>query len=228
LSACESTQNKSARLQRQGKGLLRQQAGLSIGSTNRAVRIVDTAVVHDEFGTAAVVELVNTTPRDMTNVPLAITVKGAGGRALYRNNAPGLDAALVSTPLLPHGRRVVWINNQISATAAPRGVAVKVGTPKGSAPAKLPRIVISGVRQDRDSDGAFVTGVIANHSKVEQRRLTVFAVARRAGRIVAAGRGVLERLAPAPTKKPVRFTVYFIGDPAGAQLSFYAPPVTLS
>jgi hypothetical protein len=44
---------------------------------------------------------------------------------------------------------------------------------------------------------------------------------------VAAGRAVVDKLPPAPTRKPVRFTVYFIGDPAGAQLSFYVPPVVL-
>jgi hypothetical protein len=228
VSACESTQDRSARLKREGKGVLAKQTGLSIASSNRDVRVLDTAVVHDRFGTAAVVELVNTTPRDMANVPLAITVKGTGGRTLYRNNAPGLDTALVATPLLPHGKRVVWINNQVTAAGSPRGLAVKVGAPKGAAPARVPRIDISGVKQDRDSDGPFVTGVITNRSKVEQRRLTVFAVAKKGGRVVAAGRGVIERLVPAPTKKPVRFTIYFIGDPAGARLSFYAPPVKLS
>jgi hypothetical protein len=227
VSACESTQDKSARLKREGKGVLARQTGLSIDTTNRAVRVVDTAVVHDEFGTAAVVELMNTTAKDMTNVPLAITVKGPAGRTLYRNNVPGLDPTLVSAPLLPHGRRVVWINNQIAAAGAPRGVAVKVGTPKGSAPGKLPRIAISKVRLDRDTDGSFATGVITNRSKIEQRRLTIYAVARKGGRIVAAGRGVIERLVPAPTKKPVRFNVYFIGNPAGGRLSFYAPPVKL-
>jgi hypothetical protein len=228
VSACESTQGKSARLRREGKGLLKKQrAGLSIASTNRDVRVVDTAVLHDQFGTAAVVELENTTPRDMTNVPLAITVKGAGGKTLYRNNAPGLDSALVATPLLPHGRRVVWINNQVTATVAPRSVAVKVGAPKGAAPARVPLIEISGVKQDRDADGYFVSGVIANRSRIEQRRLTVFVVARKGGRVVAAGRGVVERLAPAPTRKPVRFTVYFVGNPSGARVTFYAPPVRL-
>ena len=227
VAGCESTQDKSARRQREGKGLLAKQQGLSIAETNTDVRVVGTTVLHDRFGTAAVVELENTTARDMTNVPLAITVKGARGRTVYRNNAPGLDPALVGAPLLPHRRRVVWINNQIAATGTPRGVAVKVGKPKGTAPARVPRIEISRVRQDRDTDGAFVSGVIANRSRLEQQRLTVFAVAKRGGRVVAAGRGVVDKLAPAPTKKPVRFTIYFIGDPAGGRLSFYAPPVRL-
>jgi hypothetical protein len=228
VSACASTQDKSARLKREGKGLLTKQEGLSVATSNRDVRVLGTAVVHDRFGTAAVVELENTTARDMTDVPLAITVRGAKGRTLYRNDAPGLETALMATPLLPHGKPVVWINNQITAAGTPRGVAVKVGKPKGAAPARVPRIDIVRVRRDRDTDGAFVSGVIANRSKIEQRRLTVFAVARRGGRIVAAGRGVVERLAPAPTRKPVRFTIYFIGDPAGARLAFYAPPVRLS
>jgi hypothetical protein len=228
LAACESTQHKSARLAREGKGLLSRQKGLTVGASNRDVRVVDSAVLHDRYGAAAVVELENTSRRDMADVPLAIDVRGAGGRTLYRNNAPGLEAGLVATPLLPHGRRVVWVNNQVVAAGAPRSVAVRVGRPRGRAVARPPRIELSRIRRDSDTDGAFVTGVVTNRSKVLQRRLIVFCVARRRGRIVAAGRGVVEKLPPAPTRKPVRFTIYFIGNPAGARLGFYAPPVALS
>ena len=227
LAACESTQDKSARLKREGHGLLARQKGLTVGASNREVRVVDTAVLHDRYGAAAVVELENTSPRDMADVPLAIDVRGPGGRTVYRNDAPGLERGLVATPLLPHGRRVVWVNNQVTPAAAPRTVAVRVGRARAVS-ARPPRIELSRIRRDHDTDGAFVTGVVTNHSRVVQRRLTVFCVARRGGRIVAAGRGVVDKVPPAPTRKPVRFTIYFIGNPAGARLGFYAPPVAFS
>ena len=229
MSACESTQDKSARLKREGKGLLTHEKGLELTRTNTDVKILDTALLHDQYGTAAVVELENETKRDVANVPVAITVKGAAGKTVYRNNIPGLEPALVSAPLMPHGKRVVWIHNQISAAVSPRSVAVKVGTPKTPrVPARLPDIELSKIRSDSDTDGAYVAGVIANRSKIAQKRLTIFCVARKGGRIVAAGRGVIDRLTPAPTKKPVRFKIYFIGNPKVARLGFYAPPSPLS
>jgi hypothetical protein len=228
LAGCATTQDKSARLKREGKGLLREK-GLSIARANAKVRVLGTAVLHDRYGTAAVVELENDSPRDMANVPVAIDVRGADGKTVYRNNAGGLDAGLVSVSLLPHGRRVIWINNQVVAAAAPKEVRVKVGAPRtASVPARLPRIEISKVKRDRDTDGPLATGVIANRSKVLQRRLVVYCLARKGAKVVAAGRAVVEKLPPAPTKKPVRFTVYFIGNPDGGRLAFYAPPVRLS
>jgi hypothetical protein len=228
VAGCESTQDKSARLKREGKGLLKEK-GLSVTQANAGVRVLGTAVLHDRFGTAAVVELQNRTPRDMANVPIAIDVRGSNGKTVYRNNAGGLDQGLVSLSLLPRGKRVIWINNQVVAAVPPKAVRVKVGSPKGGAvPPSVPDIVLSKVKQDHDADGVFATGVVENHSKVEQKRLVIYGLARRGHRVIAAGRAVVEKLPPAPTKKPVRFTVYFIGNPTGGRLSFYAPPVRLS
>jgi hypothetical protein len=68
------------------------------------------------------------------------------------------------------------------------------------------------------------TGFAANRSKVDQRKLVITAVARRAGRIVAAGRAQIPRLKPG---KRARFQIFFIGDPRGAHLDLEAPPSTL-
>jgi hypothetical protein len=59
---------------------------------------------------------------------------------------------------------------------------------------------------------------------VTQLELVVYAVARRGGRIAAAGRAIVPQ-APAGASTP--FQVFFIGDPKGAQLSLTAPPTTL-
>ena len=68
-------------------------------------------------------------------------------------------------------------------------------------------------------------GNVANRSAVEQRRLVVFAVARKGDRVVAAGRAIVERLAPG---KSAHFTAFLIGDPRGAELSAAAPPTVVS
>ena len=55
----------------------------------------------------------------------------------------------------------------------------------------------------------------------------MFGVAIRGGKVVAAGRAIVEKLDPAPTKKPVRFKIYFIGDPKGAALKLTTAPTVL-
>ena len=67
-------------------------------------------------------------------------------------------------------------------------------------------------------------GFAANRSKVEQRKLVIFAVARKGGRVVAAGRAQINRVKP---RKRTRYTI-FIGNPRGARISPEAPPTSLN
>jgi hypothetical protein len=227
VTGCESTQSTSKRLAKSGKTALKEQAGLKVGAQNPDIKVTQTAVLKDANGIAAVVALKNTSPRSQTQLPVGITIKDAKGAKIYANDVPGLDASLTSMALVPSGGEVYWVDNQILGNGAPRKVDVKVGRAKGPVPRAIPQIRLTKVHFDKDVSGPFVAGVIANHSKVLQRRLTVFCVARRGGKIVAAGRAVVDKLAPAPTPKPVRFSIYFIGNPTGAKLSFSVPPVNL-
>ncbi|UGS35181.1 hypothetical protein [Capillimicrobium parvum] len=227
LAGCSSTQDKAARKRAEAKTIV-QQKGLEVARTNPGVKVLGSQVLHDEYGTAAVVELRNRTKADMVAVPVAIDVADADGKSVFRNDAPGLEPSLVSAALLPARERVVWVNNQVAAAGKPVSLTVRVGKAKRRAPRRVPRIEVSGLRAHRDRDGPSVTGVIRNRSKIAQKRLTVYGVARRGDRVVAAGRAVIDRLDPDPTPKPVHFTIYFIGDPTGAQLDVFAPPVTLS
>ena len=128
--------------------------------------------------------------------------------------------------LLAKGEDAFWVNNQITATGTPAKVQARVGAAKGKVPAQVPSFAISGVQLESDTDGVFAKGTIVNRSKVVQKRLTVFCVARKGAKIVAAGRAILDAL-PAAGAKPTRFTVFFIGNPKGAKLSFAAPPTVL-
>lgn len=228
LSACESTQDRAAKVQAQGTRALANRHGLKISRTNRAVKVLGKTILHDANGTAAVVELVNRGPKPQAQVPVAIELGDAAGKKLFANDAPGLEPALVSVALLPRNKPTIWVHNQVIATQAPRRLRVRVGTaPHEAIPAKPPHITLSGVHLDHDSSGAYATGTVTNRSKVLQKRLTIFCAATKGGQIVAAGRAVVEKLAPAPTPKPIHFTVYFIGNPAGGTLEFSVPPVKL-
>jgi hypothetical protein len=225
LSACQTTQELSAQRAKSAKKLVAEK-GLTIGKANPDVAVRTTALLHDANGIAAVVELRNKGRNTQARLPVAISVTDAKGKALYRNNLAGLEDSLVSMALLERGQDAFWVNNQITATGKPAKVQATVGMSKGKLPAKVPSLTISGVRLSSDSGSVIAKGTIVNRSTVAQKRLTIFCVARRGSSIVAAGRAIVDTV-PAAGGKPTPFTVFFIGNPKGAKLSFSAPPTVL-
>ena len=225
LAACQSTQATSAERAKHAKTLLHEK-GQRIGRRNARAAVTRTIVVHDANGTAAVVEVRNRGAAQ-AKVPIGLAVRDAKGDTVYSNDAPGLEPSLVTIPVLDRGGQTFWVNDQIPPVAGRPKAIAELGVAKGAAPSAPPRIEISHVTFGDDSSGVFVTGVVRNRSKVLQKRLVIACVARRGGRIVAAGRAVVDKLPPAPAPKPTKFTVYFIGNPKGAKLSFAAPPTVL-
>jgi hypothetical protein len=228
FAGCESTQEKSAKLEREAKQhIVVAQKGLSIAHASADVRVVATTVLHSSEGAAAVVTLRNAAAHALRDVPIAISVRDAAGSVLYQNNAPGLESALTSAPLLEPGERFTWIDDQVqaggSAGGPPTTVAASVGeAPR--APAGTPRMSLTGVHQIEEAGGAGAEGTVVNDSAVTQHGLVVYGIARRGATIVAAGRAVLAEVAAHGSS---RFQLYFIGSSHGAQLQLSAPPTTL-
>jgi hypothetical protein len=225
LSACQTTQELSAQRAKEAKKLVNHK-GLTVRRENPNIAIGVTSVIQDSNGIAAVVELRNTGRVAQAALPVSIAVTDAAGKPLYRNDVAGLEDSLVSMPLLTKGEDAFWVNNQITANGKPAKVEAKVGAAKGKVPASPPSFAITKVVLESDSGSVFAKGSIVNRSKVAQKRLTVFCVARKGATVVAAGRGILDVLPPAGAK-PTQFTVFFIGNPKGAKLSFSAPPTVL-
>lgn len=226
LSACESTQDTSARLGKIAEAQRKAAAkGLVITKTNPSVKVEGTWVMHDQYGSGVAVELKNT-GKTQVKVPLAVTVTDKAKKVVYSNNTPGLDPSLVSMPAIKAGSTVYWVNDQVTADAPKKAKAVVGAAP--AATGTLPEIALSGLKLEPDTDGIAAVGTIENRSKIPQKRLTVFIAAVKGGKPVAVGRAVIEKLLPAPTKKPVTFKAFFIGDPRGAKLVAIAPPTTLA
>jgi hypothetical protein len=219
LAGCESSQDKSARLAKLAKSA-RKEKGIVVRKRNPDVQVLRTAVVHDANGTAAAVELRLRSKAPQAQLPLSLVVSGRRG---YRNDVPGLAPSLTHVALLRPGARVWWVNDQVLAEAPEKAVA-KVGEASAKAKGAAPELVPKSLKLDRDSSGAFTSGRLKNRSEVEQRNVTVFAVAERGGKVVAAGRAGIERLKAGAT---ARFKVFWIGDPAGARVSVFAPPTVL-
>jgi len=228
LAGCATTQDKAAKVRAEGLKGLSQRHGLVIGRSNPDVQVLAKAILHDVNGTAAVLELRSRAKKPLAAVPIAISLNDASGRKVFANDAPGLAPSLVQVALLKAGKPTIWVHDQITATSKPMELQVRVGAPRGGAvPAQVPHITLSHVGLKADSSGPYASGVVRNRSSVTQRRLTISCVAANGSRVVAAGRGIVDRLVPYPTPKPVRFSVYFIGNPKGARLTCSVPPVNL-
>jgi hypothetical protein len=223
FAGCESTIDQARKISAKGEVAFHQQ-GISVTRADRQVRVLGTAVIRDPNGTAVVVVLRNTGHEPVVDAPIAIDVTNTAGKSVFQNNAPGLEADLTHVPLLPAGQVVEWVNDQVLPAGTPAHVTARIGA-GGRAPSHLPRIQLSGVGLTNDPvSGYAASGQVRNASTVSQVQLVLFATARRAGRIVAAGRAVIPRLAPG---KATPFHAYFLGNPNGAQISVSAPPSTV-
>ena len=180
LSGCESTQAKSARLERDGRAGSSWARRARRESASRDVRAVATSVLQDENGTAVVVVLRNRSPRPLGRVPVAIDVSGPGGRSVYRNDAPGLDPSLVEATGVPASGELVWVNDQVTPAGAPKRVEARVGAERGRLAARAAADRADAAETDRGPRDRRRGGRARhNRSDVEQRRLVVSCVARR-------------------------------------------------
>lgn len=223
LTACESSQEKSAKLEKVAKREAKEaaarrplaQRGLSITRESKIVKVTATAVLHSSEGAAALVTVRNASATAMRDIPIEITVRDAHGASIYTNDTPGLAAALVSVPLLPAHATSTWVDDQVQASGVPASVTARIGEGERTT-AAIPRLTIEGAHL---AEGQ-AEGSVVNHSTVGQRELVLYAIARRGGTIVAAGRAVVPFVAAGTS---THFQVLFIGDPRGAQLEVSAP-----
>ncbi len=224
LSGCETTAEKSAKLERQAKRVtLKQEKGLTIARQSTTVTVAATALLHGSERAAAVVTLKNRSAHAQREVPIAITVKDAHGKTLFQNDEPGLERALVSIPSIPPHGTVVWVDDQLPASGRPASVGARVGQAP-SLTAQVPDLKVADAKLSEDpASGTVAEGTVANHSKVAQSGLVLFALARRAGEIVAAGRAVVPELAPGASAP---FQASLVGDAHGASVQVSAPPAS--
>ena len=214
LSACQSTQDKAAEARAAGQALVKAQKPLTIPKPSKDVRVVSTTVLSDANGGAVAVEVENTGKQTLVGVPILLDVKDAGGKTIFKNDTYGTEFALNHVPLMRPGETVTWVNDQILAAGTPKTAKVTLGQPDATDPASIPEIAVSPPRIEQDSSGVLVRGTMTNKSKLDQTKLTLFAVARQGSTIVAAGRGGYKNLrANAP--KPGNYNIFFIGNPTG-------------
>lgn len=221
LSACESSQDKNKRLAKKVTKVVDLKP-LRITSENKQVKVVQTVALSDQNGAAAVVVLRNGSGHDLGQVPILFNALGAGRKSVFKNDAPGIDPALSSTAIVPAKGEFAWVNDQVMPSGKPVSVVAQVGAAKAKVPASLPDVTFTPPKLSLDPvSGIEASGKVRNASKIDQVKLILYCVARRGKKIVAAGRGEIQRL---PAGKTKNYHIFFIGNPKGARLTVAAPP----
>jgi hypothetical protein len=222
LTACQSSQDKAREIQARAQAAAPKP--LVISHPNKDVKVVNTALLHDQNGDAIVVELKNESNQMLVNVPILLDVRDAKGKSVYKNDTAGLDFALNHVAVIKPNETFFWVNDQIQGQG--KSAKVTVGQPEAKPPSgPLPELAVSPPRAGHDFSGAKVSGTVTDKSKIDQDHLILFAVARSGGRIVAAGRGQIKALKVGA--RPANYTIYFIGNPVGADVTIQAPPTVL-
>lgn len=218
LSACQSTQSRSAELEAEGGTQLLSEDGLKIKHRNPDVKVTSTALLKNAEGNAVVVDVHNDSGENLTEVPILIEVTSTKGKPFYKNDIAGIEPALAAIPYIPAHGDAEWVNDQVLGVGKPKSVKAKVGTGGGTYSGPIPDIEVSQPRIEGDPvSGISATGKVVNKTGRDQRRLLLYVVARKGGKVVAAGRGAIEHLKP--EVKALKYTIFFIGDPSGADLT---------
>lgn len=222
VSGCETTREKSARLAASNTFALAEEQGIDVKRANRDIEVTGAEVLTDDFGQAAVVTMTVDADEPQVAVPVELSIADKQGKELFRNDTPGLDAALTGPAALPAKGEAFWIYDQLTLAGEPGKTEATIGTGK-PATGKLPEFKVTAGDITDDADGVMLDGRIKSDGGPLQRKIVIYGLAREGKKIVAAGTAQLEKL---PPKRRTRFQMYFVGDPKGAEIDFFVPPTT--
>lgn len=221
VAGCQSTQDKSAQIAA-SLGPVEVEKGLSIKKESKDVEIVDTALLSDKNGTAAVVTVENNSEERLVNVPILLTVLDKSGKSIYRNDIPGIEPALAYIPIIEPGETMDWVHNQILPAGKPDELEVKIGETEQRFDGELPDIEVNEPEYQQDPvSGINARGTAINQTADVHKRLLVYGVSRRGDEVVAAGRAALEDMKP---ERERVYHIFFIGDPQQGDLSVTSFP----
>jgi hypothetical protein len=218
-SGCETTQQESAKIARRLGHQSANPGTTRVGATNRAVRVVRSALVSGSPAAVAI-ELRNGGARAQASIPVLVTVRDAHGAVVYRNDTRGIEPSIQQLALLEAHATGWWVDNEVLANGEPAAAAAaRVGAATGSA-APPAAIELSEVSASNSFPGPHVNVTVRNRGPRAASQLPLYAVAIAGGKVVGAGRAIVATLGPgasAPAEIPMTGTV------SGARIIVSAP-----
>ena len=229
LSACESSQDKNARLKiAAAKAQQDALKPVSIGKPDQRVKVLKKEIINGPDGrVAVVVTLKNTSSTAIRDVPIGLQVSDAkGGAPFYSNTIAGYGADLNHLSLIRPGQTFEWINDQITGG---KGSKVSVTVGKGvdiKNPPPDPKLTKMKWWDDAVSGWTY-KGRAVSTSSIPQVRLIIYSTVRQGGKLVAAGRSAIERLAKGGKPQLVAvLPVTTVKDPSTGSVTAISPPVS--
>jgi hypothetical protein len=221
LPACQSTEQESARIGREGRQPVAGTGNLRLGAVNPSVQASDVTLLSSSGRTAVAVRLSSSSRAPQAAIPVLVEVSGARAKQLYTNATGGLETSLQEMALLAPHAQAWWVDDQVLTSQSASGVRVRVGTGRvlraGVSPATL---TTTGLRLARQAGLSVLAGQLVNHSPKGLGKVPVYAVALAGRRVVAAGRAVVA----AGPRATSPFEIFLVGNPSGARLELSAAP----
>lgn len=217
VSGCVSTQDKNARAKLVADRELGSRRALRLGRVDARVRVIDAALVRGRGASAVVVTLRSHAATVLTDVPIAVGVRGRDGRRAPLNAGRGLDWFQTHVPAIAARGRATWVF--LTRKPVPRGVRAwaRVGAGAGTRYGELPRVDAraAGTR------GRRVRVRVDSASAIPQYGLQVYALVQRDGRYVAAGKATVRHVG---TRGRATTAVALAGDPGRRPVRVHAIP----
>jgi hypothetical protein len=213
VSGCATTQDSNKRISVRFDRTLASRKPLELKGTDPDVKVIRTAVVDGKDGSAIVVVLRNTGDVPVNDLP--IEVGPQGGEPI--NTAANVPYFQSHAPAIAPGAEVTWVYASKDPIGSSEAFA-RVGAPAS------PPLTTAGHVAELEASGkggdSSVQAEVTNDTGVPQYDLDVYAVARKGGRFVAAGRVSLEHLG---VSKSAHLILPLVGDAKGTQVQVFAP-----
>ena len=208
MTGCETTQEKSAQLEKVAHHTRLAERGLSIDKQSADVRVLGAVLVHGAEGAAAVVTLRNDSAHALKDVPIAITVKDARGKHRLPEQRPGTGSGAHLARVAAGARRRDVGRRPGAGNRRPGERERDRGRSPGRERAAPARSKSPACIQAKKAAAQPRRAPCATARTSPSSRSSSTSLARRAGRIVAAGRAILPEVAPGAA---VPFQAFLVG-----------------
>jgi hypothetical protein len=218
VSGCATTQDANKRASLQADRTLASRKALVLHGTDPNVQVVRTSVVPGKDGSAIVVVLRNRGDEPVSDLPIEVGQRG-GDPLNAGRNVPYFQS---HAPAIAAGAETTWVY-VTKEKIGPAPAYARIGAPPALAPkaGDVPELEVSDAGSHDGNQGSSVVAEVSNGTGIPQYGVDVYAVARRGGRYVAAGRASLMHLG---VDQKAELTLNLIGDAKGSRIQIYAPP----
>jgi hypothetical protein len=220
LSGCVTSQDRNGWAQLRAERILAGRKPSLVTVPSPDVTVGAVRAVRSKHAVAFVVELRNTSSRTLTDLPITVGVRRRGGAKTYLNRRSAGDYFLNHVASLAPEAELSWVfrtKRVADARGEPFALVGAPAHPPLSEARALPRIEV----EETGDRGDAIAVRARNPTKVTQYGLQLYAVARRGGRTVAAGRTTVDTL---NADDNTDATIRLVGTAQGATLAVVAVP----